>query len=85
MAKRCTVDKGRFVVPCSTLETAFEGSAWGKGRGLFLNELTHFPTGTPSRSFVVLRLGQHRERGIVLNCCPFCGERIDAPVSSEAV
>ena len=83
--KKCSVRDGRFVEPCSSLAGAFDGNAWGKGRGLFLQELTDLTTGKPSRSFVVLRMGKHREKGVVLNCCPFCCERIDAPIASDAV
>lgn len=78
--RKCAVEDGRFVIPCDTLESVFDGNSWGKGRGLFLNELTHLPTGRRSRSFVLMRMGLHKDNGIVLNCCPFCGERIDAPV-----
>ena len=81
--KRCSVRDGRFIEPCASLEGVFDGHAWGKGRGLFLQQMTHLPTGKPSRSFVVLRMGEHKEKGIVLNCCPFCGERIDAPVAND--
>lgn len=81
--KPCSVKDGRFVVPCEVLRSCFDGSAWGKGRALFLNELTHLPTGKPSRSFVVMRLGEHKDKGVVVNVCPFCGTRIDAPVATE--
>ena len=81
----CRVKDGSFVVPCDALASCFDGNAWGKGRALYLNELTHLPTGKPSRSFVVMRLGEHRGTGIVLNVCPFCGTRIDAPVTNEKI
>ena len=82
--RRCKVGDGNFVEPCPNLMDAFDGSSFGRGRALFLQQLTHIPTMKPSRSFVVLRMGKHKEKGIVLNCCPFCGERIDAPLLSAA-
>lgn len=82
-ARSCSVTDGRFIVPCDTLASVFEGDGFGTGRALFLMELTSFNTLKPSRSFIVLRMGEHKPKGIVLNCCPFCGERIDAPVATE--
>lgn len=80
---RCTVRDKRFVEPCASLRGAFDGHPAGRGRGLFLTTLTNLTTFKPSRSFVVLRMGEHVKKGVVLNCCPFCGERIDAPVMTD--
>lgn len=77
--KTCSVRDGRFVEPCSSLWSTFEGSAFGKGRALFLYIMVNLKTLTPTRSFVVLRMGDHKQKGIAINVCPFCGERIDAP------
>lgn len=82
--KRCGVRDGKFVEPCETLRSVFDGHSFGRGRRLLLQQLTHIPTLKPSRSFVVLHMGEHKEKGIVLNCCPFCGERIDAPLLDDA-
>ena len=82
--RKCRVRDGQFVEPCPSLQDVFDGSGFGKGRALFLQQLTHIPTMKPSRSFVVLRMGKHKDKGIVLNCCPFCGERIDAPILNES-
>ncbi len=57
MTYPCKVHDGRFVEPCSSLEGAFDGNGFGRGRALFLYELTNLKTLKPSRSFVVLRMG----------------------------
>lgn len=79
----CTVRDGRFVEPCTSLANAFDGTPMGSGRALFLMSMTNLRTLVPTRSFVVLRMGNHLKKGIALNCCPFCGERIDAPFSGS--
>lgn len=80
----CAVRDGRFVEPCTSLARSFDGSPMGKGRGLFLFNMVNLNTLTPTRSFVVLRMGEHKEKGVALNVCPFCGERIDAPFCEPA-
>ena len=79
----CKVDDGLFVRPCTSLAGAMDGSSAGKGRALFLSQYINLRTGKPSRSFVVLRMGQHIKDGIAVNVCPFCGERIDAPFQDD--
>lgn len=74
--KPCKVTGGRFVEPCVTLNSVI-------GKAVEHRHLTNMKTGKPSRSFVILKSGEHREKGIILNCCPFCGTRIDAPVASD--
>jgi len=76
----CRIEDGRFVLPCASLASVFDGNSSGRGRALYLEHLTNIKTLKPSRSFVVMRMGEHAKKGIILNCCPFCGERIDAPV-----
>lgn len=75
--KPCRVRDGAFVEPCVTLARAV-------GKAVEHMHYVNFKTGKPSRSFVVLKSGEHRAEGIVMNHCPFCGTRIDAPVSDEA-
>ena len=74
--KPCSVRDGSFVEPCVTLASVV-------GKAVDHMTYIHMPTGKPSRSFFVLKSGEHREKGIVMNCCPFCGTRIDTPVSDE--
>ncbi len=71
--KPCSVRDGKFVEPCTTLASVV-------GKSVSHQHFTNFKTGQPARSFFVLKSGEHQKKGIVLNCCPFCGERIDAPV-----
>lgn len=79
----CKVRDGRFIEPCVAMIGAFDGSSAGKGRALFMSQYINIKTGEQSRSFVVLRMGDHIKNGVALNVCPFCGERIDAPFQDE--
>ena len=83
MSYPCKVRDGKFVEPCTSLAGAMDGHPFGKGKALCLYEMSDLKSGKPSRSFVVLRMGQHRTKGITLNFCPFCGERIDASFNDE--
>lgn len=77
---RCLVMEGRFVEPCSALARQI---GYGIRGGLELVTLSDFKSGRRTRSFVVL--GGNRARDIksaAINCCPFCGERIDAPMKT---
>lgn len=76
--RRCSVEDGNFVRPCSTLQKVLGGQ-------VRLVVLTNLKTLKRSRSFIVMKAGDFKKDGIVFNCCPFCGERIDAPFAdSEA-
>lgn len=74
--RKCAVRDGRFVEPCETLQKSF-------GRGVNHVNWSNHETRQPSRSFVTIKSGEFQKNGIVVNCCPFCGERIDAAVESE--
>jgi hypothetical protein len=74
--KPCYVRDGRFVEPCVSLASVV-------GNAVSHQHFTNMTTGKPSRSFFVLKSGDHKQKGIVMNCCPFCGVRIDAPVNAE--
>jgi hypothetical protein len=75
--QKCTVRDGRFVEPCVSLRKVIDGAR------VKLVEYTDFNTMQPSRSFVSIHAGEFKKNGIVLNCCPLCGARIDAPVLNE--
>jgi hypothetical protein len=73
---KCTVKDGRFVVPCVPLADAVGGAV----------DHAHYIDMTnqkPSRSFFVLKSGAYKGKGMAMNVCPFCGERIDAPFATE--
>lgn len=79
MADKCTVRAGKFVKPCDTLEAASEPFfSHTKARGIYACVLTNLTTGKPSRTFFIIRTRLH-PKGLALNVCPWCGERIDAP------
>lgn len=78
---QCTVTDGRFVEPCDGLEGIIDDYAPGFSRakkGVFKRSLTNMKTGQPSRSMVGIKTKRY-PNGILFNCCPFCGKRIDAP------
>lgn len=73
---RCAVRDGRFVEPCAALSRQCSLGIRGG-----LEHVRLYSHGEPTRSFVTL--GGVRMRDIkpsAINACPFCGERIDAPV-----
>lgn len=74
--KPCAVKDGKFVEPCWALRSVLN-APHSKQPGLIHRSLMNFTTFQPSRSYVVLRF---ERKDIVLNHCPFCGERINAPV-----
>lgn len=73
---RCTIKDGAFVVPCVPLADAVGGAV----------DHAHYydmTTRKPSRSFFVIKSGAYKTKGMAINVCPFCGERIDAPFSNQ--
>jgi len=83
MGYPCKITDGKFVEPCTSLAGAMDGSGFTQGRALYLHQTVNLSTLKPCRSFVVLRMGDHVQKGIALNVCPFCGERIDAPFADN--
>ncbi len=80
---KCTVEEGKFVRPCPSLASAAEvGHPRGKQKGIYAWVLST-PEG-PTRTFFGVKSGDHKDRGLALNFCPFCGERIDAPFTDNA-
>ena len=84
MSDKCTVREGKFVEPCDTLREAAEvGSPpSGKQRGLYWWQLSNLNTHKPTRSFFAIKTSSH-PKGLALNVCPWCGERIDAPFADD--
>ncbi len=82
MSKKCSVRDGRFVDPCNTLEKAVDASGFSKAKGLYRHELYNTKTGEHSRTMFGLR-AKDFPNGLLLNFCPWCGERIDAPFSES--
>lgn len=83
LRKKCTVRDGKFVEPCSALESVIMyGNPRGKQRGIYMWTYHSFKSVTsgPTRSFVGVKSGEHVEKGMIFNFCPFCAESIDAPV-----
>jgi hypothetical protein len=81
---KCTVREGRFVEPCDTLAQAVDNNIPGfsKAKGVFRQDLTNMKTKQPSRTYFGLKSKQF-PNGLLFNCCPWCGERIDAPFNKE--
>lgn len=76
----CRVRDGNFVEPCSALQECIAGSAFDKRKGVVQWNFMNMKTGEWSRSIIGIRSGQHAEKGIVFNYCPFCATKIDTPV-----
>lgn len=81
----CTVRDGKFVEPCGMLdEFLTAGGAYAvRGSGFFFMTLTHLPTGEQSRSMVGYKTPQ-RKNGLLINFCPWCGAKIDAPFAESS-
>lgn len=78
---RCSVRDGRFVEPCGALARQ---TAFGIRGGLEL--VTYSDVKGPTRSFVALGGVASRDiKPTAINCCPFCGARIDAPVTATEI
>ena len=86
--QKCNVTAdGKFVEPCKTLADATEfGNPNGKRKGIWAWQ--YFRLGesksTPSRTFFGVKSGEHVEKGLAFNYCPFCGEKIDAPFTEPS-
>lgn len=70
--------EGARVIPCSSLERALDHSKAHTSQGVHLVTFTNDQTGEISRQFVTLNTGGYRPNGVVMNVCPFCGEKIAA-------
>jgi len=75
---KCSVRDGKFVEPCSALWSLIDGKRVQKP------VLSNLKTGAMTRSFITIHSGEHRN-GFAINCCPICGERIDAPFADDEV
>lgn len=80
----CTVRDGKFVEPCDTLgERIASHAAYAmRGSGFFHMTLTDISTGQPSRSMIGYRTPKS-PKGLLVNFCPWCGGKIDAPFADE--
>lgn len=82
---KCSIRDGLFVEPCSALEEAtMFGNSRGKQRGIYAQALWSRATDKHARTYYVVKSGDYIVGGIILNFCPFCGERIDAPALAGA-
>lgn len=69
---KCEVD-GRELKLCWTLEEALEHGRNPRGKGVYM--LTYGP-GVKRDKAITIRSGNFLGKGIMINFCPFCGERI---------
>jgi hypothetical protein len=77
---KCSVENGLFVQPCDSLSSATEyGNPRGKQKGIWFWQMRNMDTHKPSRSYFGTKSGEHVEKGLLFNFCPFCGEKISEP------
>lgn len=76
----CSVRDGRFIEPCDTLEQFIASHApyAVRGSGFFHLTYTNINTLKPTRSMVGYKTPQ-KKKGLLINFCPWCGTKIDAP------
>jgi hypothetical protein len=91
LVAKCSVQDGKYVVPCTPLDKATEyGNPRGKQRGVWEWRLYHIDMNaksmdmdSPSRSFFGIKSGEYTERGLAFHFCPFCGVDISAPLEKR--
>ncbi|WP_241610250.1 hypothetical protein [Rosenbergiella epipactidis] len=73
---KCKVE-GVKMTPCKILSKAIDGgSLTKKAKGLFMPYRINIETGEEGHVIVQLHSGGYIGRGVALNFCPFCGEKI---------
>ena len=84
MSDKCTVTDGRLVEPCEMLDKMAEAGnpPPGKQRGLYEWRLFDTNTHQRTRSFFGVKTTS-APKGMAFNFCPWCGERIDAPLTQS--
>ena len=73
---KCTAKKGGYAeTRCNALTSVTEqyGKHAKRSKGLYHAAMVTLSTGANCGTRVILKQGQHMERGIVLKFCPFCG------------
>lgn len=81
---KCTVRDGLFVEPCFSLDSATEyGNPRGKQKGIWAWAMSDMKTFKPSRTYFGTKSGDHVEKGLLFNFCPFCGEKISEPFRGD--
>lgn len=81
MAESCRIIDGKYVSPCWGLSRQ---SQLGIKGGIEYVPLYDFQLRQQSRSYFVLQGVRARDiKPVVLNYCPFCGEKIDAAVAND--
>lgn len=78
----CAVRDGKFLEPCFGLASSVAEASF-KASGIHIRSLMDLKKREPSRTFAVVRTKGGDRHDIILNFCPFCGERIDAPWREE--
>ena len=73
--KKCSVEN-KHVIPCEGLLSLVEGKYSDTKKGLFFLDLMSADTGESTRSGYGIKSGQHKKNGVILNYCPWCGEKI---------
>ena len=83
-ATKCSVQDG-WLHPCAGMDRLIEGRANAHRKGVTLMVLTNLSTMETTRTAAVLRSGEHRTKGILMNFCPMCGAHITPhfPETSE--
>lgn len=81
---KCAVRDGRFVEPCDALKEATEyGNPRGKQKGIWAWAMSN--QRGPTRTYFGAKSGDHVEKGLLFNFCPYCGEPISRPFNDAAM
>jgi hypothetical protein len=72
------------ISPCSSLDEAtMYGHPRGKQRGIWRWAYTNMTTRKPSRTYFGAKSGDHTDKGLIFNYCPYCGTQIDSPFAES--
>ena len=80
MNKKCKIIKKRFLRLCDTLMQRINSSSYEKG--FCLLNFIDLETGSPVRDYVAYRKNS-KDKGLVLNFCPFCGKNLHKKFNEE--
>lgn len=72
---KCTLKENGFIDFCTGMDRCLEPQANTKSKGLVQLNLYNFKTGK-ERCLGVVYQKSRKDRGLMLNLCPWCGENI---------
>lgn len=83
--KVCVANKGGFLESaCEAMQNSVMHHPSKKSKGLFARSVLNFVTGEKPGTMVTLHSGDFVGDGVLLNYCPFCGNKMHDRFHGEA-